>query len=158
MYCISLPSSGSARYTGHDSWRYKLQSMCHTPALQWGLTLLEGQYPLESPQSPDGLPIPVEKMILHYVKSKADWWTSTAHYNCERIRWGATADNIVCKKNLGWLFTYKLNKRDSIITWRMVPYIMLLQKRLWLFTLLLFTGWREGGSHQYPSHLCFINN
>ena len=37
-----------------------------------------------------GLPIPVENMILRYVKSKADWWTNTAHYNRERIRRGAT--------------------------------------------------------------------
>ena len=37
-----------------------------------------------------GLPIPVENMRLRYVKSKADWWTNTAHYNRERIRRGAT--------------------------------------------------------------------
>ncbi|CAK9297987.1 unnamed protein product [Gordionus sp. m RMFG-2023] len=50
-----------------------------------------------------GLPLPVENMILRYVKSKADWWTSTAHYNRERIRRGATVDKTVCKKNLGRL-------------------------------------------------------
>ena len=50
-----------------------------------------------------GLPIPVENMILRYVKSKADWWTNTAHYNRERIRRGATVDKTVCKKNLGRL-------------------------------------------------------
>ena len=37
-----------------------------------------------------GLPTPIENMILRYVKSKADWWTNTAHYNRERIRRGAT--------------------------------------------------------------------
>ncbi|GBP12885.1 Pre-mRNA-processing-splicing factor 8 [Eumeta japonica] len=37
-----------------------------------------------------GLPIPIENMILRYVKMKADWWTNTAHYNRERIRRGAT--------------------------------------------------------------------
>ncbi len=42
-------------------------------------------------------------MILRYVKSKADWWTNTAHYNRERIRRGATVDKTVCKKNLGRL-------------------------------------------------------
>jgi len=42
-------------------------------------------------------------MILKYVKSKADWWTSVAHYNRERIRRGATVDKTVCKKNLGRL-------------------------------------------------------
>ena len=42
-------------------------------------------------------------MILRYVKAKADWWTSTAHYNRERIRRGAAVDKTVCKKNLGRL-------------------------------------------------------
>ncbi|KAI8804010.1 NUC071 domain-containing protein [Cladochytrium replicatum] len=50
-----------------------------------------------------GLPMPIENMILRYVKSKADWWTSVAHYNRERIRRGATVDKTVCKKNLGRL-------------------------------------------------------
>lgn len=50
-----------------------------------------------------GLPIPVENMILRYVKAKADWWTNVAHYNRERIRRGATVDKTVCKKNLGRL-------------------------------------------------------
>eukprot|EP00735_Rhodelphis_limneticus_P013308 TRINITY_DN692_c0_g1::TRINITY_DN692_c0_g1_i1::g.28748::m.28748 TRINITY_DN692_c0_g1::TRINITY_DN692_c0_g1_i1::g.28748 ORF type:complete len:2358 (+),score=811.76,sp/Q99PV0/PRP8_MOUSE/82.36/0.0,PROCN/PF08083.6/1.3e-219,PRP8_domainIV/PF12134.3/8.5e-126,U6-snRNA_bdg/PF10596.4/8.9e-94,PRO8NT/PF08082.6/6.6e-81,U5_2-snRNA_bdg/PF10597.4/3.6e-69,PROCT/PF08084.6/1.3e+04,PROCT/PF08084.6/1.4e-48,RRM_4/PF10598.4/1.8e-44,JAB/PF01398.16/9.6e-08,Lipocalin_3/PF12702.2/0.43 TRINITY_DN692_c0_g1_i1:123-7076(+) len=48
-----------------------------------------------------GLPVPIENMILRYVKLKADWWTSVAHYNRERIRRGATVDKTVCKKNLG---------------------------------------------------------
>jgi pre-mRNA-processing factor 8 len=34
-------------------------------------------------------------MILRYVKAKADWWTSTAHYNRERIRRCATVDKTV---------------------------------------------------------------
>ncbi|KAK2974421.1 hypothetical protein RJ640_021277 [Escallonia rubra] len=50
-----------------------------------------------------GLPVPVENMILRYVKSKADWWTNVAHYNRERIRRGATVDKTVCRKNLGRL-------------------------------------------------------
>ncbi|RUS28601.1 PRP8 domain IV core-domain-containing protein, partial [Jimgerdemannia flammicorona] len=50
-----------------------------------------------------GLPMPIENMILRYVKSKADWWTSVAHYNRERIRRGATVDKTVTKKNLGRL-------------------------------------------------------
>ncbi|OAF70592.1 Splicing factor Prp8 [Intoshia linei] len=50
-----------------------------------------------------GLPIPIENIILRYVKAKADWWTNTAHYNRERIRRGATVDKTVCKKNLGRL-------------------------------------------------------
>ncbi len=50
-----------------------------------------------------GLPAPVEAMILRYVKAKADWWTSVAHYNRERIRRGATVDKTVAKKNLGRL-------------------------------------------------------
>ncbi|PKA50623.1 hypothetical protein AXF42_Ash017962 [Apostasia shenzhenica] len=47
--------------------------------------------------------IPIENMILRYVKSKADWWTNVAHYNRERIRRGATVDKTVCRKNLGRL-------------------------------------------------------
>lgn len=50
-----------------------------------------------------GLPLPIENMILRYVKAKADWWTQTAHYQRERIRRGATVDKTVCKKNLGRL-------------------------------------------------------
>ena len=40
---------------------------------------------------------------MRYIKSKADWWTSVAHYNRERIRRGATVDKAVVKKNLGRL-------------------------------------------------------
>jgi pre-mRNA-processing factor 8 len=50
-----------------------------------------------------GLPTPIENMILRYVKAKADWWTSAAHYNRERIRRGATVDKTVSRKNLGRL-------------------------------------------------------
>ena len=50
-----------------------------------------------------GLPAPVENVILRYVKQKADWWISVAHYNRERIRRGATVDKTVAKKNLGRL-------------------------------------------------------
>ncbi|KAJ1921385.1 pre-mRNA-splicing factor 8 [Mycoemilia scoparia] len=50
-----------------------------------------------------GMPQPIENMILRYVKSKADWWTSVAHYNRERIRRGATVDKAVARKNLGRL-------------------------------------------------------
>lgn len=50
-----------------------------------------------------GLPVPIENMILRYVKAKADWYTSGAHYNRERIRRGATIDKTVAKKNLGRL-------------------------------------------------------
>ncbi|KAJ5590506.1 hypothetical protein N7450_004478 [Penicillium hetheringtonii] len=50
-----------------------------------------------------GLPAPIENIILRYVKSKADWWISVAHYNRERIRRGATVDKTVARKNLGRL-------------------------------------------------------
>ncbi|KAF3913856.1 hypothetical protein ABW21_db0202989 [Orbilia brochopaga] len=50
-----------------------------------------------------GLPAPIENIILRYVKAKADWWVSVAHYNRERIRRGATVDKTVAKKNLGRL-------------------------------------------------------
>jgi pre-mRNA-processing factor 8 len=50
-----------------------------------------------------GLPVPIENLILRYVKAKADWWTSVGHYNRERIRRGATVDKTVARKNLGRL-------------------------------------------------------
>lgn len=50
-----------------------------------------------------GLPLPVENLILRYVKSKADWWTNVAHFNRERIKRGATVDKTVSKKNTGRL-------------------------------------------------------
>jgi len=50
-----------------------------------------------------GMPAPIENVILRFVKSKADWWTSVAHYNRERIRRGATVDKAVVRKNLGRL-------------------------------------------------------
>ena len=49
------------------------------------------------------MPTAIENIILRYIKSKADWWTSVAHYNRERIRRGATVDKAVVKKNLGRL-------------------------------------------------------
>ena len=48
-----------------------------------------------------GMVVPIENMILRYVKSKADWWANVTHYNRERIRRGATVDKTVCRKNLG---------------------------------------------------------
>jgi pre-mRNA-processing factor 8 len=63
---------------------------------------LPSSFLLFSVQVP-GLPVPIENMILRYVKSKADWWTNVAHYNRERIRRGATVDKTVCRKNLGRL-------------------------------------------------------
>ena len=39
------------------------------------------------------MPKAIENMILRYIKSKADWWTSVAHYN--RKRRGATVDKVV---------------------------------------------------------------
>lgn len=50
-----------------------------------------------------GLPEPIEKIIEHYIKAKADGWISIAHYNRERIRRGATVEKTVVKKNLGRL-------------------------------------------------------
>ncbi|KAH9963081.1 PROCN domain-containing protein [Lactifluus volemus] len=34
------------------------------------------------------MPTAIENFILRCIKSKADWWTSVAHYNRERIRRG----------------------------------------------------------------------
>lgn len=67
-----------------------------------------------------GLPVPIENMILRYVKSKADWWTNVAHYNRERIRRGATVDKTVCRKNLGrltrlWLKAEQVSHLDILV-------------------------------------------
>lgn len=48
-----------------------------------------------------GMPIPIENMILKYVKLKADWYVNSTYQNRERIRRGAAVDKIVAKKNLG---------------------------------------------------------
>lgn len=50
-----------------------------------------------------GLPEPIEKIIIRYIKAKADGWVSVAHYNRDRIRRGATVEKTVAKKNLGRL-------------------------------------------------------
>lgn len=60
-------------------------------------------YKANIPWQVPGMPTPVENMILRYVKSKADWWTSVAHYNRERIRRGATVDKAIAKRNSGRL-------------------------------------------------------
>jgi pre-mRNA-processing factor 8 len=60
-------------------------------------------YKSNVPWKVPGMPAPVENMILRYVKSKADWWISVAHYNRERMKRGATVDKTVAKKNLGRL-------------------------------------------------------
>ncbi|WWC70357.1 pre-mRNA-processing-splicing factor 8 [Kwoniella pini CBS 10737] len=50
-----------------------------------------------------GMPAAIENIILRYIKSKSDHYTSVAHYNRERIRRGATVDKAVVRKNLGRL-------------------------------------------------------
>ncbi|KAJ1818209.1 Pre-mRNA-processing-splicing factor 8, partial [Coemansia sp. RSA 2598] len=60
-------------------------------------------YKANVPWQVPGMPAPVENMILRYVKAKADWWTSVAHYNRERIRRGATVDKAVARRNAGRL-------------------------------------------------------
>ena len=47
------------------------------------------------------MPTAIENIILRYIKSKAEWRCSVAHYNRERIRRGATVDKAV--KNSGRL-------------------------------------------------------
>ncbi|KAJ2491268.1 Pre-mRNA-processing-splicing factor 8 [Coemansia sp. RSA 2050] len=60
-------------------------------------------YKANIPWQVPGMPKPIENMILRYVKSKADWWTSVAHYNRERIRRGATVDKAIARRNCGRL-------------------------------------------------------
>lgn len=50
-----------------------------------------------------GLPEPIVKIIERYIKAKADGWVSSAHYNRERIKRGATVEKTVARKNLGRL-------------------------------------------------------
>ncbi|KAL6018833.1 pre-mRNA-splicing factor 8 [Candidozyma auris] len=50
-----------------------------------------------------GLPEPIEKIIEHYIKAKADGWISIAHYNRDKIMRGATVEKSMVKKNLGRL-------------------------------------------------------
>ena len=58
------------------------------------------------------MPTAIENIILRYIKRRADWWVSVAHYNRERIRRGATVDKAVVKKNLGRL-TCKLASTNT---------------------------------------------
>ena len=60
-----------------------------------------------------GMPVPLENMILRYVKSKADWWTNVSHYQRERIRRGATVDKTLVKKNLGRLTRLKVKSEQE---------------------------------------------
>ncbi|XP_004343829.2 pre-mRNA splicing factor prp8 [Capsaspora owczarzaki ATCC 30864] len=60
-----------------------------------------------------GMPVPIENMILRYVKLKADWWTNAAHFNRERIRRGATVDKAAIKKNLGRLIRLYLKAEQE---------------------------------------------
>ncbi|KAJ2802138.1 Pre-mRNA-processing-splicing factor 8, partial [Coemansia guatemalensis] len=60
-------------------------------------------YKANIPWQVPGMPHAVENMILRYVKAKADWWTSVAHYNRERIRRGATVDKAIARRNCGRL-------------------------------------------------------
>jgi pre-mRNA-processing factor 8 len=51
-----------------------------------------------------GMPTAIENITSRYIKSKADWWCSVAHYNRGRNIWrGTTVDKAVVKKNLGRL-------------------------------------------------------
>ncbi|KAJ2846099.1 hypothetical protein IWW36_004508, partial [Coemansia brasiliensis] len=66
-------------------------------------TVVHNCYKANIPWQVPGMPKPIENMILRYVKSKADWWTSVAHYNRERIRRGATVDKAIARRNCGRL-------------------------------------------------------
>ncbi|KAF8595500.1 PROCN-domain-containing protein [Ceratobasidium sp. AG-I] len=61
--------------------------------------MLEGEHNLEGPRHAHRH----QNITLRYIKSKAVWWCSVAHYNREHICCGATVDKAVLKKNLGWL-------------------------------------------------------
>ncbi|KAJ1859415.1 pre-mRNA-splicing factor 8 [Coemansia sp. RSA 638] len=76
-------------------------------------------YKANIPWQVPGMPKPIENMILRYVKSKADWWTSVAHYNRERIRRGATVDKAIARRNCGrltrlWLKSEQERQRNYL--------------------------------------------
>ncbi|KAG8786459.1 pre-mRNA-splicing factor 8 [Ceratobasidium sp. 428] len=77
-----------------------------------------------------GMPTAIENIILRYIKSKADWWCSVAHYDRERICRGATVDKAVVKKNLGCLTRLYLKAEQE-------PTVHWLESRK--FTPILFT-------------------
>ncbi|KAG9091169.1 pre-mRNA-splicing factor 8 [Ceratobasidium sp. 370] len=60
-----------------------------------------------------GMLTAIENIILCYIKSKADWWCSVAHYNCKCIWWGAMVDKAVVKKNLGRLMRLYLKAEQE---------------------------------------------
>lgn len=82
------------------------------------------------------MPVPIENMILRYVKSKADWWTNVAHYNRERIRRGATVDKTVCRKNLGRLTRLWL-KAEQVSFTDIICGFLLLRKVHWCYNICL---------------------
>ncbi|KAL4065468.1 NUC071 domain-containing protein [Scleroderma citrinum] len=45
------------------------------------------------------MPTAIENIILQYVKNKAGWWVSVAHYNQECIQHGATVNNAVIRSS-----------------------------------------------------------
>eukprot|EP00127_Corallochytrium_limacisporum_P002632 Clim_evm68s134 gene=Clim_evmTU68s134 len=57
----------------------------------------------DTPWKVPGMPVPIEKMILRYVKMKADWWTQNAYHVREQIKKGNLTDKTAAKKNLGRL-------------------------------------------------------
>ncbi|KAJ1654027.1 hypothetical protein IWQ61_005969 [Dispira simplex] len=108
----------SAMMHGTPSWRrlpFRLTRHGYGPYMGIEITGINARYLLadgmvvhncwksNTPWKVPGLPTPIENMILRYIKSKSDWWTSSAYYNRERIRRGATVDKVAAKKNLGRL-------------------------------------------------------
>ncbi|KAL5034098.1 pre-mRNA-splicing factor 8 [Batrachochytrium dendrobatidis] len=100
MISFTVASAGHGKYFGFEL--EPLQSSAPHFLLD-SFVVVHNCWKANIPWKVPGLPSPIENMILRYVKSKADWWTSVAHYNRERIRRGATVDKTVCKKNLGRL-------------------------------------------------------
>lgn len=104
-----------------------------------------------------GLPAPIENIILRYVKSKADWWISVAHYNRERIRRGATVDKTVAKKNVGrltrlWLKAEQERQHNYM---KDGPYVSS-EEAVAIYTQLCI-GWNLESSRPSPSQACLIN-
>ena len=65
--------------------------------------------PVESP----GLPASVQALILRFVKQKAEWWTSTAHFNRKRIANGQAIDKATVRKNHGRLVRLQIKEEQD---------------------------------------------
>eukprot|EP00760_Papus_ankaliazontas_P008488 PhM_4_TR13843/c0_g1_i1/m.79014/K12856/PRPF8, PRP8; pre-mRNA-processing factor 8 len=61
-----------------------------------------------TPWDVPGMSEKIKALITRFVRYKAEWWTTMAHYNRERIKQGRVVDKSVVRKNDGRLTRLKL--------------------------------------------------